>query len=427
MTAKTVMIKRRVMLVAALAAAALAVTLAAASCNRLPPAEKLPSLAAGDPAFAATMEAHTNSPVVDGNRIDVLLNGDQIFPAKLAAIRSAQTSITYAEYFYADGGPAREIAEALAERCRAGVAAHILLDGVGTLTMPREYVKLLKGAGCQVATFRPLGRWVSLGRHNKRNHRRVLVADGRVAVTGGSGVSDKWTGDGRVEGHWRDTDVRIEGPAVRNVQSAFFENWREATGELLGGEPYLSNGRPLGRTRVQVIKSSPASGYDMYTMYLLAIAGARRSVYLTNPYFLPDDRMEDALLAAATRGVRVVALTPGKIDHNLVRAASRRGFGRLLQAGIEIHEYQAALLHAKTMVIDGVWATVGSTNFDNRSFALNDELNVVLYDRAVVERLVAAFEADVANSRRVTYEAWQNRGLRTKLLERLVLPIESQL
>jgi cardiolipin synthase A/B len=421
------MVKRPLMLAAVLVAGALAVTLAAASCNRLPPAEKLPSVAAGDAAFAATMEAHTDSPIVAGNRIDILLNGDQIFPAKLAAIRAAQTTLTYAEYFYADGGPSREIAEALAERCRAGVTAHVLLDGFGTLSMPREHVKLLKTAGCHVATFRPLGRWVSVGRHNKRNHRRVLVADGRVAITGGSGVSDKWTGDGRIDGHWRDTDVRIEGPAARNIQSAFFENWREATGELLGGERYLSNGRPSGQARAQVIKSSPAGGYDMYTMYLLAIAGARHSVYLTNPYFLPDDRMEDALLAAAARGVRVVALTPGKIDYNVVRAASRRGFGRLLRAGIEIFEYQAALLHAKTMVVDGVWATVGSTNFDNRSFALNDELNVVLYDRAVVGRLVESFEADLAHSRRVTYDAWQNRGLKTKLLERLVVPLESQL
>ena len=428
MTAKTVMIKRRVAFVAVLVAGALAVTLAAASCNQIPPAEKLPAVAAGDPAFTATMEAHTGSPIVDGNRIDILLNGDQIFPAKLAAIRSARTSLTYAEYFYADGGPAREIAEALAERCRAGVAAHILLDGFGTLSMPRHHVKLLKTAGCHVATFRPLGRWVSIGRHNKRNHRRVLVADGRVAITGGSGVSDKWTGDGRVDGHWRDTDVRIEGPAARNIQSAFFENWREATGELLGGERYVSNGRASGQARAQVIKSSPVGGgYDMYTMYLLAIASARRTLYLTNPYFLPDDRLEEALLAAAARGVRVVALTPGKIDYNVVRAASRRGFGRLLLGGIEIFEYQAALLHAKTMVVDGVWATVGSTNFDNRSFALNDELNVVLYDRGVVERLVTAFEADLAHSRRVTYEAWQNRGLKTKLLERLVVPLESQL
>lgn len=427
MTAKRVMIKHRFALAGVVIAAAVAVFLAAASCDRLPPAEKLPGVAAGDPTFAATMEAHTNSPVVDGNRIDVLLNGDQIFPAKLAAIRSAQNSITYAEYFYADGGPARDIAEALAERCRAGVAAHVLLDGFGTLSMPREYVKLLQTAGCHVATFRPLGRWVSVGRHNKRNHRRVLVADGRVAVTGGSGVSDKWTGNGRVDGHWRDTDVRIEGPAVRNIQSAFFENWREATGELLGGERYLSNGKTVGQARAQVVKSSPTSGYDMYTMYLLAIGGARRSVYLTNPYFLPDDRMEEALLAAAARGVRVVALTPGKIDHNVVRAASRHGFGRLLLGGIEIYEYQAALLHAKTMIVDGAWATVGSTNFDNRSFALNDELNVVLYDRAAVDRLVSAFESDIRNARRVTYEAWQQRGLKTKLLERLVLPIQSQL
>jgi cardiolipin synthase len=421
------MIKRPLALGATLVVGALAVTLAAASCDRLPPAEKLPAVAAGDTAFTATMEAHTNSPIVDGNRVDILLNGDEIFPAKLAAIRSARTSITYAEYFYADGGPAREIAESLAERCRAGVTAHVLLDGFGTLSMPREYVKLLQGAGCHLATFRPLGRWVSVGRHNKRNHRRVLVADGRVAITGGSGVSDKWTGNGRLDGHWRDTDVRIEGPAARNIQSAFFENWREATGELLGGDRYLSNGRPSGQTRAQVIKSSPGGGYDMYTMYLLAIASARRSVYLTNPYFLPDDRMEEALLAAVARGVRVVALTPGKIDHNVVRAASRRGFGRLLLSGIEIFEYQAALLHAKTMVVDGVWATIGSTNFDNRSFALNDELNVVLYDRAVVERLAAAFEADLAHARRVTYDAWQNRGLKTKLLERLVVPLESQL
>jgi cardiolipin synthase len=162
-------------------------------------------------------------------------------------------------------------------------------------------------------------------------------------------------------------------------------------------------------------------------MYMLAIAAARRSVYLTNPYFLPDERMEEALLGAAARGVRVVALTPGKIDHNVVRAASRRGFGRLLQGGIQIFEYQAALLHAKTMVVDGVWATVGSTNFDNRSFALNDELNVVLYDRASVTPLAGAFERDLRHARSVTYAAWQARGLRTKLLELFVLPIESQL
>lgn len=423
------MIRRRLVLGVSLLAATVAIALTAAGWSRVPPAETLPTLAASERAFPATMEAHTSAPLVGGNRIDVLLNGDQIFPAKLAAIRSARSTITYAEYFYADGGPAREIAEALAERCRAGVVGKILLDGFGTLSMPAAYVGTLKDAGCHVATFRPLGRLPSVGRHNKRNHRRILVVDGRVALTGGSGVSEKWTGDGRRDGHWRDTDVRIEGPAVLSVQSAFLENWREATGELLGGDRYFgSPRRAAGDGRAQVVKSSPASGsYEMYTMYLLAVAAARESIRITNPYFLPDGRLEEALIDAAARGVRIVALTPGKIDHNVVRAASRRGFGRLMRAGIEIHEYQAALLHAKTMLVDGVWATVGSTNFDNRSFALNEELNVVIYEPGAIARLAAAFDADLRHARRVTYEAWENRGLRAKLLELFVLPVRSQL
>jgi cardiolipin synthase len=278
-------------------------------------------------------------------------------------------------------------------------------------------------------TFRPFWR-LAVFSHNKRNHRRMLVVDGRLGLMGGSGVSDKWTGDGRTDGHWRDTDVRIEGPAVRWLQSAFMENWREATGEVLGGDRYFPAGTPAapGTHRAQIVTSSPAFGdYAMYTMYLLAIASARRSIFLTNPYFLPDQRMEDALLDAARRGVRIAALTPGKIDHDVVRSASRRGFGRLLQGGIEIYEYQASLLHSKTMVVDGVWATVGSTNFDNRSFALNEELNVALYDPSVVARLTEVFQHDLARATRVTYEAWRHRGLRARLFELFVYPIQSQL
>jgi cardiolipin synthase len=405
----------------------LAVT-GATGCGGLPTHETLPSLSAADPAFAATMEAYTNSPVIGGNVIDVLVNGDAIFPAKLAAIRAARTTINYAEYFYAEGQIAQEIAQALAERCRAGVTANILLDGFGTLSMASEHAEMLKAAGCRTITFRPLGRF-SLRRHNNRNHRRILVVDGRVGITGGSGVSAKWTGDGKMDGHWRDTDVRIEGPAVRALQGAFVENWREATGELLGGEAYFPEPlRPRGDFRAQVVRSSPAIGsYAMYTMYLLAISSARREIYLTNPYFLPDERMEAALLAAVRRGVRVVALTPGKIDHNVVRSASRRGFGRLLEGGIAIFEYQAALLHAKTMVVDGTWATIGSTNFDNRSFAVNDELNLAVYDTPLAGRIAKSFEEDLAHATRVTYESWKNRGLKAKLLEVFVFPLESQL
>jgi cardiolipin synthase len=421
--------RRRGWLIAGVALAVVGAALAAASCQRVPRAETLPPLATGEAPFVATMEAHTSSPVLGGNAVQILLNGDEIFPAKLAAIRSARATIDYAEYFYADGPPAREISEALAERCRAGVTTNILLDSFGTLYMPKTYRSLLESAGCHVVAFRPFWR-LAVFSHNKRNHRRILVVDGRVAITGGSGVSHKWVGDGRTDGHWRDTDVRIEGPAVRFLQAAFLENWREATGDVLGGARYFppTVTAPAGQHRVQIVRSSPAGGsYAMYTMYLLAIAASKRTIYLTNPYFLPDGRMEDELLAARRRGVRVIALTPGKIDHNLVRSASRRGFGRLLQAGIEIHEYQAALLHSKTMLVDGTWATIGSTNFDNRSFALNEELNVALYDPAVVARLTKVFQEDLARSSRITYEAWAARPLKSKLFEVFVAPIQSQL
>jgi cardiolipin synthase len=401
--------------------------LAAASCQDARRLETLPALRLDDPAFPATAEAYAG-PVPDGNGVDVLLNGDQIFPAKLAAIRGAKKTINYAEYFYADGPPARDIVEALVERCQAAVTVNVLLDGFGTLTMPGEYVERLKTAGCRVVTFRPVAR-LSLRRHNNRNHRRILVVDGRIGLTGGSGVSEKWMGNGRMEGHWRETDVRVEGPVVNALQAAFAENWREATDAVLGGPQYFPWPQaPKGDVRAQAVRSSPVAGsYAIYTMLMLAISSARRSILLTNPYFLPDERMAEALLAAARRGVRVIALTPGKIDHNIVRAASRRDFGRLLTGGIEIYEYQAALLHAKTIVVDGVWAAIGSTNFDNRSFALNDELDLVVYDRRVAGRLEKIFHEDLAHSKKVDYESWKNRGLKTKLLELFVIPLQDQL
>jgi cardiolipin synthase A/B len=393
-----------------------------------PVPETLPALTVGEPAFVTTMEAHLATPVLGGNRVTILLNGDEIFPAKLAAVRSARASVDYAEYFWAEGDAGRELAAALADRCRTGVAVKVLLDGVGTLDMPTAHVETLRRAGCRVISFRSLARW-DPRRHNHRNHRRILVVDGRLGISGGSGVSDKWAGDGRQDGHWRDTDVRVEGPAVEWLQVAFAENWREATRELLGGPAYFPGPvPPAGEARVQIVRSSPAAGsYAAYTMVLLALTAARRSILMTNPYFVLDTRMTTALLAAARRGVRVAALTPGKIDHNLVRSASRRDFGRLLQAGVEIYEYQPALLHAKTLVVDGRWATIGSTNLDNRSFALNDELNVAVHDAAVARRLEEVFERDLQHARRVRYEDWQRRGVKERLMETLVLPIRDLL
>jgi cardiolipin synthase A/B len=407
---------------------AVVICLAALGCTRPGPHVTLPDEAIGEPAFAATVEAHTGAPVVAGNTVDVLLNGDQIFPAMLKEIRGARETINYTQYSWADGPVSQDVVNALAERCGAGVAVNVLLDAVGTSDLPGEYVERMKRAGCRVEYFRPVAR-LDLHRYNYRNHRRILVVDGRVGFTGGSGVSAKWMGDGRTKQHWRDTDVRARGPVVASLQATFAESWRAVTGVVLGGARYFPGADPAPRgARAQVVRSSPAGGsFDVYTMYLLAIAGARRTINITNPYFVPDTTMEEALLSAARRGVRVTVLVPGEIDHNLVRQASRRGFGPMLLAGIRIHEYRAALLHAKTMVVDGEWATVGSTNFDNRSFALNDEVNFVVYDRALAGRLDRVFAEDLAHATPVDYGTWRARPLRDRVLEALALPIRDLL
>ena len=399
-----------------------------AGCNHVQPHLKLPDVQIAEPAFRATLVGYTGGAVVGGNRVDVLLNGEEIFPAKIEAIRSARKSITYAQYVFEEGAPAADTAQALAERCRAGVKVHVLIDAVGSLLMPSQYRDWMTEAGCQVASYRPLTP-LTIDRINYRNHRRILVVDGRVGVTGGSGTSGKWSGNGKQQGQWRDTDMRMEGPVVNQLQGAFAENWLEATGAALGGPDYFP--WPIqakGAVESQIVRSSPAGGsVEMYTMFLLAMASARRTIYITNPYFVPDEKMIETLLQARRRGVRVVLLLPGAIDHNLVRQASRSQLGRLLQAGIQIYEYRAALLHSKTMVIDSIWATVGSTNLDRRSFELNEELNLVVYGGDIARRLERVFVADLERSRPVTYEQWKNRGIASRVLEMLSLPIRGQL
>jgi cardiolipin synthase A/B len=403
-------------------------TLTTAGCSNVPVHRTLPPLNLGEPAFFPTLEAHAQAPIVGGNRLTLLLNGEQIYPAILDAIRRAQTTITYAQYSYEEGEIARQLAETVAERCRAGVKAHVLLDTVGSYAMPREYVELMTGAGCEVVSFRPIGPF-GLNRANNRNHRRILVVDGRVGFTGGSGVSDKWTGNGRTEDHWRETDVKIEGPVVEYLQGAFAENWVEATGAVLGGGDYFP--RPIqvrGSTAAQVIRSGPRGGsYAMYTTFLLALSSAQRSIQVTNPYVLLDEQMIETLVKAARRGVRVTFLVPGVSDHPLVRHAGRRQFGKLLEAGIEIYEYRPALLHAKTIVIDGVWATVGSTNLDYRSFRLNDELNLVAYDAGFAAQLEKVFREDLRYARRLELVAWRDRGIKGRILELFAIPFESAL
>lgn len=397
------------------------------------PVTKIDPMIVGEATFFPTIAAHTDAPIMGGNKIDVLLNGEQTFPAMLKAIRGARKSITYAQYLYQDGAIAYELAEAFAERCRAGLTVKLLIDSHGGGKIPKDIPQLLTDAGCQLEWFRRvrlfqfITPWELLN-YNYRNHRRILVIDGTLGFTGGHGVAEEWTGDGRTDGKWRDTDVRVEGPIVQQMQAAFVESWRDTTGHILGGDLYFPALKPVGKVNAQIVKSSPLGGtYESYMLLLLSISSARKSIHLSNPYFLPDERMQEALLDAVKRGVSVVVLTPGKIDHKLVYWASRRGFEPLLLGGIQIYEYQAALMHAKTMVVDGVWAHVGTTNLDNRSFALNEEINLIAYDHAVAGELEKAFADDLKYSKKLTYEAWKARPWREKFLELFTIPLKEQL
>jgi cardiolipin synthase len=389
----------------------------------------VPEVTIGEPSFARAVEAHTLSPLVTGNRVRLLLNGDEIFPAMLAAIRAARTSITFSNYLWQDGPITNELADAVAERCRAGVGASVLIDAVGSHGMPHRPRERMERAGCHVADFHPVNV-LDVRRVNHRNHRRVLVVDGRLAFAGGTGIGSQWTGDGRQRGHWRQTDVVAEGPIVRHVQAAFADTWRDATGILLGGDAYFPELTASGGMPAQGVRSAPRGGSsEAYALFLLAIEGARRSIRITTPYFVPDADVAAALIRAVRRGVRVEVLVAGEADNvvdRMVRKASQAEYGSALQGGIKIYEYGPALLHAKTMAIDGRWASVGSVNLDSRSLALNHELTLVVPDAGLARRLDEIFRDDLAYAREVTIESWKRRGV-GRFLELFVLPLRNQL
>jgi cardiolipin synthase len=402
-------------------------------CAKVLAVREIPAIVVGEPSFFRTIEAHTDAPIVGGNRIEVLLNGNETFPAMLRDIRAAKSTITFAQYLYEDGSIARKLAQAFAERGRAGVKVNILLDDHGSGSLPSDIIDTMKQGGCEVEFFRRIDAagivfpW-KLVRYNYRSHRRVLVIDGRIGFTGGYGISDAWTGDGRTPEHWRDTNARIEGPLVRFLQAAFAESWLETTGIAIGGEEYFPRLETVGNVTGQIVKSSPTGGsFQNYMLFLLSINSAKTSIRITNPYFIPDDIMTEALVKAAARGVRVEILLPGEIDSQITYTASRSHYGPLLLGGISIYEYKASLMHAKTIVVDGVWATIGSTNFDNRSFALNQEINLTVYDRGIAQRLEQIFADDLKYSEPITYKEWHSRSLYERLMEMFAFPIKEQL
>jgi cardiolipin synthase len=381
-----------------------------------------------DPQFLRTMGVLLGPSLVDGNAVRELLNGDEIFPAMLDAIRGAQRTITFETYIYWSGTIGAQFAQALAERARAGVKVHVLLDWIGSEKLEDTFLQEMEQAGVQVRRYNK-PRWYSIGRLNNRTHRKLLVVDGATGFTGGVGIADIWQGNAQAPQHWRDTHFRVLGPAVGQMQAAFLDNWMQATGVVLHGSDYFPKLERRGDTYAQVFLSSPGGGSEsMQLMYLLSITAAKKSIRLSMSYFVPDDVAIDTFVAAMKRGVEVQIITPGPhIDTEVVRKASRASWGRLLEAGAQIYEYQPTMFHCKVMIVDDVWVSVGSTNFDNRSFAVNDEANLNVYDGKFAQRQAEVFRQDLARSRRVTLEEWQNRPWREKLMEHAAGLLGSQL
>ena len=373
-------------------------------------------LGAEDPGHAAYVAALVGAELTRGNHYDVLTNGDQFLPAMLKAIAAARKRIVLETYIYDSGDVAAQFTTALEQAARRGVTCLIVVDAVGSSGMEASHVARLESAGCVVATFNS-PHWYKLEELNYRSHRKVLVVDGDVGFTGGAGFADHWQGNAQDRDHWRDTQVRMRGPIVRLLEAAFYENFSEAHGPV---SPVLDDAVWADDQAGQslLIGSSPSGGSnDLKRLYLLALASARRIVDIESPYFLTDESSLWALEEAVKRGVRIRILVEGDItDAKPVKYASRI-YDHLLQLGIEIHEYQTSMLHTKALVVDGVYSIFGSANFDNRSFELNDELNVAVSSQDLARRLLEDFNRDLKGSKRLTLEAWRQRPMLDKVRE----------
>jgi cardiolipin synthase len=384
--------------------------------------------AAGDPDFTRAMGVLLGPAILHGNRFEALLNGDQIFPAMLASIRQAKKTITFESYIYWSDTIGKEFADALAERARAGVKVHVLLDWVGSSKMDPTHLAALEAAGVEVRKFHKPA-WYSLARMNNRTHRKILVIDGKAGFTGGVGIAGLWTGNAQDPQHWRDTHFKAEGPVVAQMQAVFLDNWIKATGVVLHGDSYFPELAAAGNDAAQMFSSSPSGGSEsMHLMYLLAITSAQHTIHLSSSYFVPDELTSQALVDALKRGVKVQIIVPGEHrDAEIVQKASRARWGDLLEAGAEIYQFQPTMYHCKVLIIDGLMVSVGSTNFDPRSFRLNDEANLNIYAVDFARRQVEVFNDDLSRSFRVTLHDWQQRPPSEKFLEHAASLIGAQL
>ena len=387
-----------------------------------------------DAQFERTMNNLMGPGLVPGNEITNLRNGDEIFPAMLKAIRGARSTIDFETYIYWKGKIGQEFAEALAERARAGVAVHVILDWQGTEKMDGASLKLMKEAGVVVVKYNPLAWykpnfWYSPARVNNRTHRKLLIVDGKIGFTGGVGIADEWGGHAQDSKHWRDNHYRVEGPVVAEMQSAFLDNWLRTNGSVLHGNDYFPPLSAEGSYKAQTFKSSSKGGSESARlMYLMSISAAARNVRLANAYFVPDKLAVDTFLEAARRGVHIEIIVPGRhIDQQAVRKASRDKWPDLLKAGIRIYEFEPTMFHCKYMIVDDAWVSVGSSNFDARSFRLNAEANLNVLNPSFAAQQTRVFEQDKARSKEITLETLKHEPIWDKILNKAVTPLEPEL
>jgi cardiolipin synthase A/B len=390
------------------------------------PVQRLYDLESDD--FKRSLSVLLGPELKPGNSVELLRNGDEAFPAMLMAIESAKRTVCFETFIYWSGSIGRRFAEALSARARAGVRVHVLLDWLGSLKMDASLLDAMKQAGVQVRRFhRP--RLLQLGRMNNRTHRKLLIVDGEIGFTGGVGIADQWQGHAQDPCHWRDSHFKVRGPVVSQMLAAFLDNWVKATGAALHGPEYFPKLVPAGQMTAQMFWSSPNSGSgSTHLMYLLAVTSARRSVLLQSAYFVPDRLAVDALAAAARRGLDVRILVPGAhIDRPVVRYASKSTWPELLQAGVRIAEYQPTMMHCKILIVDSLLVSVGSTNFDSRSFRLNDEANLNVMDAEFGAAQVGVFEEDWLLAQEVSMATLQRASPLVKAGRELAASLRLQL
>ena len=381
-----------------------------------------------DDQFLRTMSAFSKGAISSGNAVQTLVNGDEIFPSMLAAISAARATINFETYIYWSGTIGYEFARALAAKSRGGVKVRVMIDWVGSLPFDEDLIRVMTSAGVEFVRFRPV-HWYTLDRVNNRTHRKLLIVDGRVAFTGGVGIADKWLGDARNVDEWRDTHYHITGPVVAAFQAAFAENWLEATGETLLGDAFYPLLESSGDLEAQLVVSSQPNGSEnMELMFLTAIASAQKHIRIGMAYFVPDETALKQLVDARKRGIEVEVIVPNHLtDVPIVRKGSRHFWGELLRAGVRIYEFQPTMYHPKVLMVDDLWTSFGSANFDERSLRLNDEASLNVYGRTFTATQINVFEADLKNSREISLQEWEARPLSEKFTDWLASTLRSQL